>query len=50
MMQIKNIVYKAMPVPWQVQSVCSHRGIANVTLLELKNFMANEKTFLTTED
>jgi hypothetical protein len=45
MTQIKNIIYRAMPAPWQVHFVRSHSGIANVTLLELQNFMANEKTF-----
>jgi hypothetical protein len=42
---IKHIVFKAMPTQWQVQFVRTHRGIALVTLLELQNFMSNEKTF-----
>jgi hypothetical protein len=43
--QIKNIVYKAMPLAWQQHFIRSNRGISAVTLLELQNFMSNERTF-----
>ncbi len=43
--QIKNIVYKAMPSTWQQHFIRSNRGISSVTLLELQNFMSNERTF-----
>jgi hypothetical protein len=43
--QIKNIVFKAMPATWQQHFIRSNRGISTVTLLELQNFMSNERTF-----
>jgi hypothetical protein len=43
--QIKDIICKAMPTPWQVQFVLKFCGITLVSLLELQNFMANEKSF-----
>jgi hypothetical protein len=43
--QIKNIVFKAMPLAWQQYFIQSNRGISAVTLLELQNFMSNERTF-----
>jgi hypothetical protein len=43
--RIKNIMCKAIPTTWQVQFVQTLGGIALVSLLELQNFMANEKSF-----
>jgi hypothetical protein len=43
--QIKNIVYKAMPLAWQQHFIQSNHRISSVTLLELQNFMSNEKRF-----
>jgi hypothetical protein len=43
--QIKNIVFKAMPTAWQQHFIRSNRGISAVTLLELQNFMSNERAF-----
>jgi hypothetical protein len=43
--QIKNIVYKAMPAAWQQHFIRSNKGVSAVTLLELQNFMSNERTF-----
>jgi hypothetical protein len=45
MTHIKNIIYKAMHVPWQVQFLRSFHNVANINLLELQNFMANKRLF-----